>query len=160
MGQGECHAMQTRVDLPIVPESRIPGGLLSVMSVRLLSIFVLSGTMAACGGNSGTSKSGLEQVEAESRAKAAENGAIDCAIAGSTDFKRTCQVEREIAEGELVLTIRHEDGGFRRLRVLKDGRGVVAADGAEPAVVQTLGTNAIEVTVGGDRYRLPATVKK
>jgi hypothetical protein len=100
--------------------------------MRLLGIFVLAGTMVACGGNTESSKSGLEQVEAESRAKAAENGAIDCAIAGSTDFKGNCQVEREISGGELVLTIRHEDGGFRRLRVLKDGRGVVAADGAEP----------------------------
>ena len=131
------------------------------MSMRHVSLFVLIGTLSACGGGQETpSKSGLEQVEAESRVKAAENGAIDCAVGGSTDFKRTCQVEREIASGELVLTIRHEDGGFRRLRVLKDGRGVVAADGAEPAVVHALGANAIEVTVGGDRYRLPATVKK
>ena len=130
------------------------------MSLRLVSVFVMAFAVAACGGREESPKSGLEQVEAEARAQAAENGAIDCAIAGSTDFKRNCQVEREITAGELILTIRHEDGGFRRLRVLKDGRGVVAADGAEPAVVQTLGTNAIEVTVGGDRYRLPATVKK
>jgi hypothetical protein len=58
-----------------------------------------------------------------------------------------------------MLTIRHDDGGFRRFRVLKDGRGVVTADGAEPALVSTIGSNAIEVQVGQDRYRLPATVK-
>jgi hypothetical protein len=129
------------------------------MSMRIISILALASALVACGGKEAGEPSSLEKVEAEARAKAAENGAIDCAIGGATSFKRNCLVEREITEGELVLTIRHEDGGFRRLRVLKDGRGVVAADGAEPAVVQTLGASAIEVTVGGDRYRLPATVK-
>ena len=59
-----------------------------------------------------------------------------------------------------VLTIRHPDGGFRRLRITADGRGVIAADGAEPARVSVIGPADIEVAVGGDRYRLPATVKR
>lgn len=55
--------------------------------------------------------------------------------------------------------MRHADGGFRRLLVTHDGRGVVAADGAEAAVVATVADNMIEVTLGNDRIRLPATVR-
>lgn len=58
----------------------------------------------------------------------------------------------------LVLTLRHPDGAFRRLLVTRDGRGVVAADGAEPATTTVLGRDTIEVAIGGERYRLPATV--
>jgi len=36
---------------------------------------------------------------------------------------------------------------------------VVAADGADAASVKVVGADAIEVAIGGDRYRLPATVK-
>ena len=42
--------------------------------------------------------------------------------------------------------------------VTHDGRGVIAADGAEPAKVTVVGTDGIEVSIGGDRYRLPATI--
>ena len=48
---------------------------------------------------------------------------------------------------------------YRRLLVTRDGRGVVTADGAEQASVTPLNGGLIEVTVGGDRYRLPAMVK-
>ena len=40
-----------------------------------------------------------------------------------------------------------------------DGRGVIAADGSEPAKVMIIGDGVIEVAVGGDRYRLPANTK-
>ena len=60
----------------------------------------------------------------------------------------------------LMLTVRHaDDGRFHRLLVTRDGRGVVAADGAERAVVAIAG-DGIEVVIGGDRYRLPATVRR
>lgn len=58
-----------------------------------------------------------------------------------------------------MLTVRHPDGAFHRLLVTKDGRGVIAADGAETAVVTIIANGEIEVALGGDRYRLPATVK-
>jgi hypothetical protein len=128
------------------------------MSMRIFSGFMLMAALSACGGKDEGGANSLAEAEAQSRAKAAENGEIDCAIGGAKDFTRSCIVEREMTGGELILTIRHSDGGFRRFRVIK-GQGVVAADGAEPAVVQTIGANAIEVSVGGDRYRLPATVK-
>ena len=50
-------------------------------------------------------------------------------------------------------------GGFRRLQVATDGRGVIAADGADVASVKVVSPGSIEVAVGDDRYRLPATVK-
>jgi hypothetical protein len=84
---------------------------------------------------------------------------VECAPAGQTAFERKCAIDRVQEPAGLTLTIRHPDGAFRRLLVTGDGRGVVAADGAEPATVSLAGGNIIEVAVAGDRYRLPATVK-
>lgn len=81
---------------------------------------------------------------------------IECAI-DSTAFARECTVERHVTDGALTLVVRHPDGGFRRFEVLTDGRGVATADGADLAQVR-LADGGIEVTVGEDRYRLPATV--
>lgn len=81
---------------------------------------------------------------------------IDCLIEGSTAFERNCIVETADGAGGPLLTIRKPDGGFRRLQVTNDGRGVVAADGAEMAVVTLLADNRIEVEIGADRFRLPA----
>jgi hypothetical protein len=71
-----------------------------------------------------------------------------------------CAVDRAQSPEGLTLTVRAPDGSFRRLLVTKDGRGVVAADGVEQAVVTPVGSDRIEVVIGGDRYRLPATVKQ
>ncbi len=80
---------------------------------------------------------------------------IECALAGAEQFAAECAIERS---GE-VLTVRHPDGGFRRLTIATDGRGVVAADGAVPAAVEVIAGNRIQVTLDQDRYRLPATVR-
>jgi len=101
----------------------------------------------------------LANVEAAQRAGAEDNGEIVCAHQGSSDFARLCTVDREQGANGLVLTVRHPDGAFHRLLVTKDGRGVIAADGAEKAVVTILDKDSIEVALGGDRYRLPATVQ-
>ncbi|TVV70387.1 hypothetical protein [Sphingomonas solaris] len=84
---------------------------------------------------------------------------IECSIGAHAPFARDCVVERSTTPDGLVLTVRHPDGGFRRLLVTKDGHGVAAADGAEPASVTVEGKDGILVAIGGDRYRLPATVK-
>jgi len=96
---------------------------------------------------------------AEQQAKAVEEeGRIECRIGNAAQFERFCSVSRaETADG-LVLTVRKPDGGFRRLRVTDDGRGVEPADGAEPAQLALTG-GMLEVTVAGDTYRLPATVQ-
>lgn len=90
---------------------------------------------------------------------AADAGEIDCAPHGASDFKRVCTLDRVAGEDGLSLVVHNPDGGFHRLLVTKDGRGVVAADGAEKAMVTIAGPGAIEVAIGGDRYQLPATIK-
>jgi hypothetical protein len=80
---------------------------------------------------------------------------IDCALAGASAFAGQCRVEQ--AGG--VLVVHHPDGGFRRLRKVDDGRGVVSADGMEEAHVAWIPDGRLEVAVGSDRYRFPATMK-
>ena len=82
---------------------------------------------------------------------------IDCALAGATTFARDCAVERSQADSGLVLVVHHPDGGFRRFEVLTDGRGLASADGADKAQIAVHG-DGIEVAVGADRYRFPATI--
>ena len=101
----------------------------------------------------------LAKVEANQAAEAADDGRVNCAPGGATAFARVCEIERAESERGMILTVRHPDGGFRRLLVTKDGRGVVAADGAEPAQVTLVGQDEIEVAIGDDHYRLPATAK-
>jgi hypothetical protein len=94
---------------------------------------------------------------AVAQAAAEDNGDILCARGGAA-IARDCTVDRTPGPRGLILTLRHPDGGFRRLLITRDGRGVVAADGAEPATVRIVEQGTIDVAVGGDRYRLPATV--
>ena len=84
---------------------------------------------------------------------------IPCALHGGKALETGCSVERSTTNEGLVLVLHHPDGGFRRLLVTTDGRGVVAADGSEQATVAVVGPGMIDVAIGDDRYRLPATVK-
>ena len=83
---------------------------------------------------------------------------IACAVAGDTVFKPACAVERVTRGDTLMLVVRHPDGAFRRFEVVADGRGLAVADGADDAVIEPR-EGGIDVKVGGDRYRFPATVK-
>lgn len=83
---------------------------------------------------------------------------VPCALAGAKDFVPNCAVERARQDGKLVLIVRHPDGAFRRFEVLGGGQGLAAADGAEPAKVVLTGQE-LEVSIGADRYRFPATAK-
>lgn len=78
----------------------------------------------------------------------------DCAIGSGAGWRRDCSVGQQ---GD-ILTFRHADGGFRRFHMLRDGRGLMAADGAEPAAVSIIGKGLVEISVGDDRYRIPATI--
>ena len=118
--------------------------------IRAASLFLCL-LLPACGDDA-------DRGAATTLAEGAER--IECAVEGETAFQPVCSVERAMAPGGLTLTLRAPSGGFRRLLVTKDGRGVVAADGALPATVTPNGPDRIEVEVAGDRYRLPATVRQ
>ncbi len=89
------------------------------------------------------------------RERPAKTNLIPCAT-GNAPLTTTCTVE---LAGKLV-TVRNPDGGFHRLLVTRDGRGLIAADGAQPAKVTPVDTDTIEVAIANDRYRLPATVAR
>jgi hypothetical protein len=135
------------------------------MYMRIFSLLALL-ALSACGGTEKKGKT-LAELEQSGSARATndqqpvsdEQEKINCAVGGAADVSRSCMIERAYGDKGLALTLRHADGGFRRLRVTKDGRGVVAADGAEVAVVKPINKGLIEVSIGGDRYQLPATVK-
>ena len=114
------------------------------MSTRTSSLLLLA--LAGCG-----------EANTDPRFAEDDDGRVLCAR-GDDALARTCIVERERRDEGLVLTMRHPDGGFRRLLVTGGGRGVVAADGAEPARVTIVDRRTIDVALGNARYRLPATV--
>jgi hypothetical protein len=114
--------------------------------------------LAACG-QQPADPAALSNAIDNAQANAGGGERVECAAAGATTFARNCTVERTGSAEGLILTVRRPDNGFRRLLVVNDGRGVIAADGAEAAKVTVIGDGRIEVAIGGDRYRLPATVK-
>lgn len=113
--------------------------------------------LTACG-QAKPDMSTIENAEAVARQSADASDRIACAPAGATEFKRDCTIERTQDDDGLILTVRQPDGGFHRLRRTLDGRGVIAADGAERAVVTVVDAGLIDVAIGGARYRLPAKV--
>lgn len=102
--------------------------------------------LAACSNNANSVDPNAEMTE--------------CALDGVAGFAKDCTVERSGSAEGLVLTIGREDKGYRRFIVTKDGSGVRAADGAEAATVAIVDNGMVDVTVGKDRYRLPATIKQ
>lgn len=119
------------------------------MTRRPLSALILTLALVGCHRHSGSAIAGA----------AAHGAVVPCALAGAKAFKPECAVERSTTTDGLMLVMHHPDGGFRRLLVTTDGRGVVTADGSDQATVAVLDPGTIEVTVGDDRYHLPATVK-
>ena len=134
------------------------------MSTRISSAVGVALILAACAAGSqappaGSGNSEFDNALAQASSDADDDGRIVCAPAGNAAFARQCTLDRTQSAEGLVLTIHKPDGGFRRLLVVKDGRGVVAADGAEAAKVAIVENDQIEVAIGGDRFRLPATIK-
>ena len=135
------------------------------MYTRTSRTALLCLALTGCGGASPKDEAklpaatSLADAEASVASAAADNGLVSCAVSGASVFAARCQVETAQTKEGLILTLRHPDGGFRRLLVVKDGRGVIAADGADAAKVKPIANNLIEVALAGDTYRLPATVK-
>lgn len=82
---------------------------------------------------------------------------IECAVGGATELRKVCVVERIETGGQATLIVRHPDGAFRRFDLTSDGTGLVVADGSQPAVTRLDG-DTLDVMVGADRYRFPATI--
>jgi hypothetical protein len=132
-----------------------------VDSSRAHGAIVLALLVAAC--------SGAPSEVSEQRDQAPDNTAavaqpeaprIECAAPGSTQFAPACTVDRAETPDGVILTLRRPDGAFHRLQITRDGRGVIAADGAEPPKVTPIAADRIEVELGGARYRLPATIRQ
>lgn len=116
------------------------------MSTRIYSPAAVALVLAAC-------KPAPDDVLPD---KAEGDEHIACALGGSGAFNRQCAIERAEVEGKPILVVRHPDGAFRRFELVDDGRGLAVADGAEDAQIQLSG-ETLDVTVGADRYRFPAT---
>lgn len=123
--------------------------------LTILPLLILP-LLAACGEAAPPEENGQPRPPGKPDA-AAER--VACAIAGAAEFSPVCTIDRVDSPDGPVLVLRGPGGGFRRLLVTEDGRGVVAADGALPADVKVLEGNRIEVAIGGDRYLLPATIR-
>ncbi len=117
-----------------------------VMSARAVFVLLL---LVSC-----------EDPEAARRAALESADRVECAVGGAAAFEPVCRIERASGPEGLTLTIRAPSGSFRRLLVTTDGRGVIAADGADPALVTPVAADRIEVAIAGDRYLLPARVKR
>jgi hypothetical protein len=122
--------------------------------MKRICLLLLPIFLSACGDGDG-------EAPKDALASAPEGAErIECALGGAETFEPVCAVDRAQSPDGLTLTLRSPSGSFRRLLVTKDGRGVVAADGVEQATVTPVGSDRIEVAIGGERYRLPATVRK
>ncbi len=112
--------------------------------------------LSACGGDAAGD---LQNAESDADEAAALDGKVECALAGSTAFQRTCTTEQIVGSEGTILVIRHPDGGFRRFDILTDGRGLAPADGFDETKISLRSDGMIEVSSGDDKYRLPAQIK-
>jgi hypothetical protein len=113
--------------------------------------------LAACGD---TTNEDLRAAEDSAAKEAAAEGKIECALAGATSFERKCTTERVTGPEGQLLVVRNPDGGFRRFKILTDGRGLAPADGVDPDFkLSIMGDGMIEVRSMDDIYRLPAAIK-
>jgi hypothetical protein len=111
--------------------------------IALSLVFALAG----CGGQDGQPQA----MEGALR--------IDCALGEGSNFGPDCLVERVSGEQGREFVIRHPDGKFRRLRIAENRAGMVAIDGADEALNEHVGQPPVlQVTVGADRYRIPANL--
>lgn len=124
--------------------------------IRYLALAMVV-AMTAC--NRRADNAVLAETEAEQVRDAATAGRIFCALGGAQGFRLDCTMDRMVNSDGVVLVLGRADAGYRRFRVISDGRGVIAADGAEQAHVTVIDGGMIEVAVGSDRYRLPATIR-
>ena len=120
----------------------------SRLPVLLFALAVLS----ACG-------SADEPLVEQKEGEASNVATVPCALGEESEFTETCTLQRLVGAQRTTIVLGRGDSGFRRFLMTADGRGLVAADGAESARVSIIGDAQVEVAVGDDRYRLPAAIK-
>jgi hypothetical protein len=125
------------------------------MSLRIFSASICL-LVTACGGPPEGVESANVQEALTGTPTEAPTEYVECAV-GAENYAPACTIERAAADDGTVLTIRHPDGGFHRLRLSADGQDVAAADGALPAKILARAESAIDVAIGDARYRLPTT---
>lgn len=89
---------------------------------------------------------------------APEGTNIPCALNGSPAWHEDCRVERDASADSIILTLRHPDGGFRRVTLGREGWGLVTADGADPVTVVQQPDGHVGLRIAGDRYRVPGAL--
>lgn len=118
--------------------------------------------LAACGdageAEQAAKPEAAEETDSTTLTQSGES-AIPCALNGTADFKAVCKHSISGPADATQLVLEGPEGDFRRFNLLKDGRGLEAADGAEPAQIAVRDDGTILVTVGADKFILPATVK-
>ena len=123
----------------------------------MILIASLGLALSACGSDP---EADLLAAEGETAEEAALQGKVECALEGNTEFNRNCTTERVSGPEGQMLVVRHPDGGFRRFKILTDGRGLLPADGIDPDFkIKVLPNDMIEVRSVDDTYRLPAAIK-
>jgi hypothetical protein len=115
--------------------------------MRIFSAAVLMLAIAAC-----NSSNDVPETTAD------VDGKLFCAVGGASEMTQSCLLERVDGPEGALLVMHHPDGGFRRFRIVRDGRGVIPADGAQQVRLSIAAENMIDVDVDGDRYRFPATI--
>ncbi len=111
--------------------------------------------LAACQGASDPEAE--QRAEHEEELQSAGDDRIACAPEGGDDFAPECWFERSSVEQRQILVVHTPSGEFRRLEIVSDGRGLIAADGAEQVRSQISG-DMLEVQLGGYRFLFPATI--
>lgn len=127
--------------------------------MRISSLVLLAGLALAGCEQEVETRADAVAIKRGEEAHAAAEGRVPCALGGSPSFDLVCTIDRDHTQDGLILTLHHPDGGFHRLQVVPDGRGVIAADGAVEARVSVIDKDAIEVAIEDARYRLPARVR-
>ena len=113
------------------------------MYLRIFSIVVATGLLAACG----------------SETPEPEGPSVSCAIGPGTELSDVCTLER-VSDTQFL--IHHPDGGFRRFAFDETGgdAAITVADGAEQLVYQRVDDQGggVEFGLQTDRYRVDSSL--
>ena len=131
-----------------MPISRLASAALTALA----SVAILSGCRAE------PDSAVLAAAEAKQTRDAGVDGRIACALDGAQLFRIDCTLDRIASAPGTIIVVGRADSGYRRLRITHDGSGVATADGAQQAQVSIIDDGLIEVSVGRDRYHLPAKI--